>query len=191
VNAALVSNRESTADTERTTMSKFESTGESPPDAMASDQAHASPSLPEIELGALAARLKLLIGDHSVAFFARKCGMAESVLRTYLNDRRMPSLNKAWAIAAAGGVTLDWLATGRGRRVTAPVGAAYATNEHRSPMPARFRPDEVQRAMDRDPFGRDPWHEGGCREIAPAGLGRVPSRTPQRMLTVRAFHAGA
>ena len=128
MNAALVSNRESTADTERTTMSKFESTGESPPDAMASDQAHASHSLPEIELGALAARLKLLIGDHSVAFFARKCGMAESVLRTYLNDRRMPSLDKAWAIAAAGGVTLDWLATGRGRRVTAQVGGAYATD---------------------------------------------------------------
>ncbi|EXI86503.1 MAG: hypothetical protein AW11_02953 [Candidatus Accumulibacter regalis] len=39
----------------------------------------------------------------------------------------MPSLDKALAIATAGGVTLDWLATGRGRRATAQVLAADTT----------------------------------------------------------------
>ncbi len=42
----------------------------------------------------------------------------------------MPSLEKALAIAAAGGVTLDWLATGRGRRATAQVSAAYGTDSN-------------------------------------------------------------
>lgn len=101
--------------------------GESPPDGITSDRGHARPSIPEIDAGALAARLKVLIGDHSVAFFARKCGLAESVLRAYISDGRMPSLDKALAIATAGGVTLDWLATGRGRRVSAQVLAADAT----------------------------------------------------------------
>jgi len=101
-------------------MSKTGTPGESPPDGHASDQGHVTP-IPEIDADALAARLKLLIGDHSVAFFARKSGIADSVLRTYLNDGRMPPLDKALAIATAGGVTLDWLATGRGRRVTAQV----------------------------------------------------------------------
>jgi len=71
--------------------------------------------------------LKMLVGNRSVVFFARKCGLAESVLRTYLNDGRMPSLDKGLAVATAGGVTLDWLATGRGRRFTADATATLDT----------------------------------------------------------------
>lgn len=60
----------------------------------------------------LPARLRSLIGRESVAAFGRRCGLSESVLRTYLKDGRMPPLDKAAAIAAAAGVSLDWLAGG-------------------------------------------------------------------------------
>lgn len=78
--------------------------------------------------GALAARLKAIIGNESVSAFARKCGVAESVLRTYLRDGRMPPLDKALVIAATAGVSVDWLASGRGVRAAAQVPAAYAVN---------------------------------------------------------------
>ncbi|MEF8727175.1 MAG: helix-turn-helix domain-containing protein [Accumulibacter sp.] len=57
-------------------------------------------------------RLRLLIGSEPVAAFARRCGLSESVLRTYLKDGRMPPIDKAAAIAAAAGVSLGWLAGG-------------------------------------------------------------------------------
>jgi hypothetical protein len=98
-------------------MSKATTNGEPPPDATVSDQGNDRPSLPAVESGALVARLEALIRPGSVAAFAKRCGLAESVVRTYIHDGRMPSLDKALAIAAAGGVTLDWLATGHGRRV--------------------------------------------------------------------------
>ncbi len=101
--------------------------GGSLPGGATSDQVDDHPPIPEVETGALAARLKRLIGDRSVAFFARKCGLAESVLRMYLNHGRMPALDKALAIAAAGGVTIDWLATGRGRPIAAHEVGASAT----------------------------------------------------------------
>ena len=102
--------------------------GEPPPDGTASEQGNDRPSIHAVESGALAARLNVLIRPGSVASFAKRCGLAESVLRAYISDGRTPSLDKALAIATAGGVTLDWLATGRGRRVTAQVSAAYATD---------------------------------------------------------------
>ncbi|MBE2259491.1 MAG: hypothetical protein IAE88_11570 [Rhodobacteraceae bacterium] len=77
------------------------------------------------EAGALAARLKAIIGEESVSSFARRCRLAESVLRTYLRDGRMPPLDKASVIAAAAGVSVDWLATGRGARVAAQGSAEY------------------------------------------------------------------
>jgi hypothetical protein len=46
----------------------------------------------------LPARLRSLIGSESVAAFGRRCGLSESVLRTYLKDGRMPPLDKAAAI---------------------------------------------------------------------------------------------
>ncbi|MCM8610667.1 hypothetical protein [Accumulibacter sp.] len=60
----------------------------------------------------LPTRLRLLIGSEPVAAFARRCGLSESVLRTYLKHGRMPPLDKAAAIAAAAGVGLGWLAGG-------------------------------------------------------------------------------
>lgn len=62
---------------------------------------------------AFIARLRQVIGVEHVAAFARLCGLPEATLRSYLNGRK-PVFDKLAKIAAAAGVTLDWLATGRG-----------------------------------------------------------------------------
>lgn len=59
------------------------------------------------------ARIVEVIGKESVSSFSRRCGVPESVLRSYINDGREPPFGNAVAIADAGGVTLDWLGTGR------------------------------------------------------------------------------
>jgi transcriptional regulator with XRE-family HTH domain len=85
----------------------------SPPDASGSDPDVPSRVVPEVDPAVLAARLKWLIGSEPVASFARRCGLSEAVLRSYITDHRMPPLNKALAIANTAGVSLDWLATGQ------------------------------------------------------------------------------
>ncbi len=95
------------------------------PKATTAERTPAQGPLADIDASALAARLKAIIGEESVSSFARRCGMAESVLRTYLRDGRMPPLDRALAIAAAAGVSVDWLATGRGARASAQLTAAY------------------------------------------------------------------
>ena len=94
-------------------------------DAAGSDPDVTSRVVPELDPAVLAARLKWLMGSEPVASFARRCGLSESVLRSYLIDRRMSPLDKALAIATAAGVSLDWLATGQAFRI-APQRAAYS-----------------------------------------------------------------
>ena len=98
---------------------------ESPTDGNSSDSAVATRVVGAIDPAVLAARLKWLMGSRSVASFARRCGLNESVLRSYLIDHRMPPLDKALAIATAAGVSLDWLATGQAFRI-ASQRAAYS-----------------------------------------------------------------
>jgi len=67
----------------------------------------------------MAERIKAAIGDEPVAAFARRCGFGESLLRKYLQGSE-PSATNLAKIADAAGVTLDWLATGRGPRRPEP-----------------------------------------------------------------------
>lgn len=60
-------------------------------------------------------RLKLLIGDKSLAAFSKKCGVKEGSIRQYLGGS-VPGLDKVIAIAEAEGVSVDWLATGKGAK---------------------------------------------------------------------------
>lgn len=66
------------------------------------------------ESDALSARLVECIGEEPVAAFARLCGIPEANLRSYINKTNKPSYDKLARIADVAGVTLDWLATGRG-----------------------------------------------------------------------------
>lgn len=69
------------------------------------------------------ARLRECIGDEPVAAFARRCGFSEGLLRAYLKAEKQPGMARLVRIAEVAGVTLDWLATGRGpkRRAGAQV----------------------------------------------------------------------
>lgn len=65
-------------------------------------------------------RIRAAIGDEPVAAFARRCGFGESLLRKYLQGSE-PSASNLAKIADAAGVTVDWLATGRGPRTRAEL----------------------------------------------------------------------
>ncbi len=65
-------------------------------------------------------RIRDAIGDEPVAAFARRCGFGESLLRKYLQGSE-PSATNLAKIADAAGVTVDWLATGRGPRSRAEL----------------------------------------------------------------------
>lgn len=64
------------------------------------------------ESDALVARINEIKGDESVSAFARRCGVGESLIRKYLAGSQ-PGIFTIVAIANAGSVTVDWLATGR------------------------------------------------------------------------------
>jgi len=65
---------------------------------------------------AFSARLREVIYGQPVARFAKKCEIAEGMLRKYLRADSIPGADKLVRIAAVGGVSLHWLATGRGAK---------------------------------------------------------------------------
>ena len=58
----------------------------------------------------LSSRIESVVGSN-VSAFSRKSGVGESLLRQYIAGSK-PGLDKAAAIAKAGNVSLEWLATG-------------------------------------------------------------------------------
>ena len=83
-------------------------------------------------------RLKTCLGNNSGNSFARLCGFSESLLRKYLSGESLPGIERIVAIAEAAGVSLEWLATGRGpmrRDDPAPI-AVHGTNPSNASLPA-------------------------------------------------------
>ena len=68
----------------------------------------------------LTRRLREVIGDEAVNAFARRCGLGESLMRSYLKGA-MPSADRVAAIAEVRGVTTDWLITGRQPKLRADL----------------------------------------------------------------------
>jgi len=66
------------------------------------------------DAGSFPGRLLRLIGRTPVRAFARETGISEGVLRKYLSNKSDPSRTRLITIAEAGGVSLEWLATGQG-----------------------------------------------------------------------------
>lgn len=57
-------------------------------------------------------RLRRIIGERSVHRFAREAGLSDSLMRKYLNGS-YPGLDRLVRLAEAGGVSVQWLATGQ------------------------------------------------------------------------------
>lgn len=66
-------------------------------------------------------RLKECLGDEPIKAFARRCGIPESNLRSYLVRGKKPTLENLSKIASTAGVTMDWLATGQGVKDSAEL----------------------------------------------------------------------
>lgn len=73
----------------------------------------------------LADRLHMIIGSESVASFARRSGVGESLLRKYLNGA-LPNSNNLVLLADAAGCHVDWLASGRSPRMRGDLSADSA-----------------------------------------------------------------
>ena len=69
--------------------------------------------IPRGESDLIAERIRNVIGDESQRAFARRSDVSEGALRDYLTGDKIPGLMAARSIADAGGVLVDWLATGR------------------------------------------------------------------------------
>jgi hypothetical protein len=68
------------------------------------------------DAGAFAARLSQLVAlEKSREAFARKVGVSSPALRRWLDGSSQPSRHNLIAAAHAAGVSVEWLATGRGR----------------------------------------------------------------------------
>lgn len=72
-------------------------------------------SIREKESSDLPPRLKKVIGDEPVAAFARRAGVSESSMRAYLSGEKSPGMDALQAICSAGGVSIDYLVTGKTR----------------------------------------------------------------------------
>ncbi|TDB51522.1 helix-turn-helix domain-containing protein [Photorhabdus khanii] len=57
-------------------------------------------------------RLKQAIGNESGNSFAKRCGISEAALRTYLSGKTYPSLDKLAILAEKCEVSIEWLANG-------------------------------------------------------------------------------
>lgn len=66
-----------------------------------------------VDSAAFASRLKEAFAGESTNAFAKKCGVGESSLRSYLSGS-FPSIDRAALIAQAADVSLEWLITGKG-----------------------------------------------------------------------------
>lgn len=63
----------------------------------------------------IAGRLATLIGEGSRRNFAARCGLSNTVLGQYLSGKSIPGSEALIAIADAAGVSIEWLASGRGQ----------------------------------------------------------------------------
>jgi hypothetical protein len=86
---------------------------------------------------ALAKRLRETIGEDSVVAFGKRCGIVESTLRKYFNGT-LPNIENLVAMADAGNVSIEWLATGRGAK---QHGAS--PQAHHPPAQAQDRPQHA------------------------------------------------
>lgn len=96
-------------------------------------------------------RLKELIGGGSVRSFARKCGLPESTIRSYLAGKRAPIFENIEKIAKACGRSVNWLTTGA------------------APSIVKMTNDELRKTYELDPeVIRVDEHDGGLYPVVRA-----------------------
>ncbi len=85
----------------------------------------------------LSTRLKDAIGSESINSFAKRSSLSEGTVRNIIMNGVMPRLDNLIAMANTAGVTVEWLATGRGPKTYAKQMATDARLDEtpESPLP--------------------------------------------------------
>lgn len=89
-------------------------------------------------------RIKIAIGDEPVKAFARRCGIAESSLRSYIANQKKPGLDAITTISEFTGVTVDWLATGKGIKFARDLKQAQERQNGAPPAVLPELPSELE-----------------------------------------------
>ena len=81
-------------------------------------------------------RLESLVPHRGLNVFAVNAGVAESTVRALITGKSVPRLDNLISIANVAGVTVEWLATGRGAKTYAQLAAqeAYLVNPPSKPL---------------------------------------------------------
>ena len=93
---------------------------EDSPKMTKSDSHHDRGHIRDPESDAFVSRLRDVIGEKKQTWFASECGLGESTLRNILAGA-WPRTDILVRLAAVGGVTVDWLATGHPPKTRAEV----------------------------------------------------------------------
>lgn len=73
--------------------------------------------IPAGAIGCFKDRLKEVMGSTGARVFARKCGLSEGAIRSYLSGETYPTLDRLEQIATANEVSALWLAFGQSEKV--------------------------------------------------------------------------
>ena len=88
----------------------------------------------EEERNGIGGRVRELIGDSLLKKFANNCGISEGAIRSIVKDSTSPRLDNLISMANVGGVTVEWLATGRGSKTYDEPGQAQAQKQVQAPL---------------------------------------------------------
>ena len=130
------------------TIKPYES-GESPK-RNGSDSKGAAVPIPGKESEQFKDRLRETIGERTLVRFAQECGFSDSLLGAYLRGSKLPGLENLVAMANTGGVTVDWLATGRPPRTRGELAVLSALALHKASTKGAPAPAPA-------PEGSDTW----------------------------------
>ena len=93
-------------------------------------------------------RLREVIGDRKLVWFAKECGFSDSLLGSYLRGEKLPGFDNLVSIARVGGVTVDWLATGRSPKTRAELKAIAVAPAVPAPAPSDGRLETYRIAVE-------------------------------------------
>lgn len=142
------------------------------------DAADIEHPIPSNAIGCFRDRLKQVMGSTGGRAFARRCGLSEGAIRSYLSGDTYPTLDRLGQIAEAVGVSAVWLAFGEIAPEAPPTTASL---------------DEDQFALiplydARCSAGYGSWNEG-CRVLAHLAFTRYSLRKkglePARLSAIR------
>ncbi|HMW70064.1 MAG TPA: hypothetical protein PKD44_11595 [Nitrosomonas sp.] len=96
------------------------------------------------EKSELGDRIKEIVASDHVKAFARRCGVPESSIRSYILNQKRPGTDALINISFATGVTIDWLVMGRGIKYVKDLKEAKKMLEGAQPRASDLLPGMLE-----------------------------------------------